>query len=81
MLIEKYPIVLRTRLLLNRSTTPMAIFKSAATVIHLLFNHLRLIPGHKLLGVLIGVCELTAALMIQIFLRTAISVRRGLSER
>ena len=59
----------------------MAIFKSATAVIHLLLNHLRLIPGHKLLGMLIGVCELTAALMIQIFLRTAISVRRRLPER
>ena len=74
MLIEKDSIVLCAGLLLNCATTTEVIFKSA-TVIHLLLNHLRLISWHKLLCVLVRISELAAALMVQIFLRTAIAVR------
>ena len=48
--------------------------------VHLLLDHLSLISWHELLGVLVWIRELTAALVVEILLRTAIAVRRGLPE-
>ena len=47
----------------------------------LLLNHLRLIFGHELLGMLIRVCQLAAALVVEILLRTAIAMCGLLAER
>ena len=81
-LVEKDSIVLSVRLLLNHSAAAIAsmIFEPTSAVIHLRFDHLRLISWHELLGMLVGICELAAALLVKILLWATITVRRWLPE-
>ena len=48
--------------------------------VHLLLDHLSLISWHELLSVLIWICELAAALVVEVLLGAPVAVRRRLPE-
>ena len=83
LLIEKYTVVLSVRLRLRWVLLQVLVIHrllAQESKVHLPFNILCLLPRHELLGVLVRVGQLAASLLVQVLLRTAVAMGRGLAE-
>jgi len=85
--VEKDTVVLRICLVIHRGVLRevmvamlLALEAKVDLLLDLLLKLLRLLSGHKLLSVLVGVGQLTATFVVKILLWTDISVGRRLSE-